>query len=334
MTCDDPIVAAVVEDHRRILVEALIADAEVARVSRCLALGGGYGRGEGGVQIHRDGRRTPHNDYDLVLVHQAAAIAVVSEWCQRISQRFTAEFGLHVDVTPLAGETLTRLPQSLTWYEFGQGHQVWWGDGAVLSPLAVRRLADVDPWEWGRLLMNRSAGVVFARWSRQGCPVSLGADEDPATFATRQIEKAWLALGDVWLADHGLYHDRLAVRRTTWQSLTAVPTWAPRWEAAAAYKLRPRDLSLAEIDAELAALSPVLAEALQIHTCADTQPLRDLARTLLRVPPARWFARRPWAPLRERVQAALVAELVGRQDERRRLIGEPHHVLSLWKTVA
>ena len=334
MTCDDPVVAAIVEDHRLLVVGALTADQVVARGTRCLALGGGYGRGEGGVRILPDGRHTPHNDYDLVLIHDSASRPAVTRWCRRIGQRCTAEFGLHVDITPLAEPALPLLPQSLTWYELGQGHQVWWGDGTVLNTLAARRLVDVEDWEWGRLLLNRSAGVAFARWLRQGFSLTLGATEDPTVFATRQIEKAWLALGDVWLADRGQYHDRLAVRRATWRTLAEAPSWASRWEQAAAYKLRPRELPLADLDSELSAISPVLAEALQAHACAAPQPLRDVARTILRVPPGQWFRRRPWAPLRERVQLALVAELTGRPEERRRLIGEPEAVLNLWNTVA
>ena len=37
----------------------------------CLALGGGYGRGEGGVR-QINGEQRPYNDYDLVLIHHCA----------------------------------------------------------------------------------------------------------------------------------------------------------------------------------------------------------------------------------------------------------------------
>lgn len=334
MSDDDAVVATVIAGHRQELVAALTAATTVAAATCCLALGGGYGRGEGGIRRHADGRCTPHNDYDLVLVHRPGTRAVVAAWCHDVHRRFSPVFGLHVDVTPLEGGGLAGLPQSLTWYEFGQGHVVWWGDGAVLAPLAARRLDQVDPWEWGRLLVNRSAGVVCARWRRAGHDLPLGAEEDPVVFATRQVEKAWLALGDVWLADRGLYHDRLAVRSRTWAAQVERPAWAERWEQAAAYKRRPRELSPEALAADLDAVAPLLVQALADHACAPLQPLRDVARTLVRVSPSRWCARAPWAPLRNRVRCAFQAELSGDSATRQRLIGTPAQVLSLWSSVA
>src|SRR5690606_22088916 len=120
------------------------------------------------------------------------------------------------------------------------GHRILWGDAGVLRPLVERKLSQVHPTEWGRLLMNRAAGLTFAHWVLQGMPCPPADGEEPNAFVTRQIQKAWLALGDVWLADRGEYDHLVRERLKRFEARADEhPPWAGAYRSAVAYKLKP-----------------------------------------------------------------------------------------------
>ena len=108
----------------------------------CLALGGGYGRGEGGTAVV-DGEQRPYNDYDLVLIHHHQNMKELQGVLSQIHHEESERCGLHVDITPIHRNRVERLPQALTWYELGHGHRIIWGDKRSLKPLNLRRLNDV-----------------------------------------------------------------------------------------------------------------------------------------------------------------------------------------------
>ena len=96
-----------------------------------------------------------------------------------IHHRESERCGLHVDITPIHRDRVPHLPQALTWYEFGRGHRVIWGDDRTLRPLQLRKLSGVHASEWGRLLVNRGMGLWFAQTVKNTgtCPVLDGEDQ-------------------------------------------------------------------------------------------------------------------------------------------------------------
>lgn len=298
----------------------------------CLALGGGYGRGEGGID-RRQGDVRPYNDYDLVLIHRLPA-SVAAAACAAVAAEWSPRCFVHVDVTPLHARRIPRLPPALTWYELGQGHRLVLGDGGVLAPLRDRRLDHVEPSEWGRLLLNRACGILFARWRLAGIPGGPGDHEDAGDFIQRQIEKTWLALGDVWLAQRGAYHHLLAERVAAMARHRDQPPWGARWQQAAAFKSTPTPVPTPTIlIAEVEQLAPLLADALEVPV-APNRPLAALARTLRSLPRSRWFTLPPWTAPRERLRQAVRSELIGHSHDRERLIGSPAQLTAWWSQVA
>ena len=194
-----------------------------------LILGGSYGRGEGGVLAKADDcnatdncnatadaqpEYVPYNDYDFVLIHQNIGHKKRKELNRSLTHihHLASQYcGVHVDITPLSHRKMQRLPPALTWYELAAGHHVVAGHSDVLAAIKNRTLADVDSAEWGRLLVNRSCGILFAKWRLQGS-CDYFDDEEMFDFCRRQIDKAWLALGDTWLFEQGHYHHLLAER--------------------------------------------------------------------------------------------------------------------------
>jgi hypothetical protein len=296
----------------------------------CLVLGGGYGRGEGGALV-QGGRELPYNDYDLVLVHharRASSLAALGE----IERRHSRATGLHVEILPLHRRRLLGLPRALTWYELGRGHRVLWGDERVLRPLVLRRLDQVHSAEWGRLLMNRGAGLVFARWVLAKQPCSVLSQEDPDAFVTRQLQKAWLALGDVWLAQRGDYHHMVRQRRRRFKErLTERPAWGDAYERAIDFKLSPTaPWSPEQQRAELAELARYYVPALRSRPAAPFRPLVGLWATARHLAPEHWLTLEPWTYPRDRIRLALSAELEGDRARFERLVGSPARLIRLW----
>lgn len=302
----------------------------------CLVLGGGYGRGEGGVLETPDGPR-PYNDYDIVLVHRMRDEARLRQALAEVHRVQSARCGIHVDVLPLRRDRLARLPPALTWYELAQGHAVLWGDAGALSPLLGRALAGVDQTEWGRLLVNRGSGLLFASWLRRGFRGAVVDGDDESAFTTRQVFKAWLSLGDVLLADRGQYSPSVRQRLARFDALCeqgAGPDWQAHYRAAVDFKLRPQLCIDGDArGASLTRLCDLYPGALAQHPCAPASALRGLHATLRYIPPGVWAKSWPLRHPRERLRHALIAELRGQARLRRRLVGDERAYETLWAQV-
>ena len=231
-------------------------------------LGGGYGRGEGGVLTTATGER-PYNDLEFYV-------------CLRGNRHFNEKrFGraLHVlgeILTPQAGvdvefkitslRELERSCVSMFSYDLVMGHRLLVGDPGLLARCAHHREAGQIPLsEATRLLMNRCSGLLFAR-ERLEQREFTGADAD---FVRRNLAKAELALGDAVLVAFGHYHWSVRERHRHLERLARTePTpWldAVRRHHAAGveFKLYP-ERSVTSRDAllaEHAALVPLAAEA-------------------------------------------------------------------------
>ena len=110
--------------------------AEVQRVLGdnlvALILGGGYGRGEGGM-IVKDGRQMPYNDIDFTLVVKSKS-KVPWDGLNAISSSFASELTIHVDFSrPLTIYDIEHWPCWLMWYDLLNGHIVINGPSDILT---------------------------------------------------------------------------------------------------------------------------------------------------------------------------------------------------------
>ncbi|OGG44594.1 MAG: hypothetical protein A3F84_05545 [Candidatus Handelsmanbacteria bacterium RIFCSPLOWO2_12_FULL_64_10] len=258
-------------DVKRVLGGNLIA----------LVLGGGYGRGEGGV-VRVDGVEQPYNDLDLILVVRRKK-AVSQDVLGTICQDYEAELRIQVDFgRPLTLRDIQRWPHWLMWYDLLNGHIVLAGPPDVLrarAPSALQR--PLPSIEATRLLLNRGAGLLWAMRVLRGV-------EDPpdSDFVRRNYFKCILALGDALLIAHGRF---------------ATP-------------YRGRDLLLARLTADCAAVAALQVEslyrsALRFKFCPDELTDAPLSEGQLHALAERWGSvflhveclriGRPWASLAE-----------------------------------
>jgi hypothetical protein len=196
------------EEHLALTCENVLACVRAifpARKFEGLLLGGGYGRGEGGV-LRTDAGERPYNDLDFYVLARGNRFLN-----QRRHQRALCELGEHL--SPSAGAevefkiisqaALRSAPPSMFYYDLVSGHRWISGDDRLLKECLHHRDAGQIPLsEATCLLMNRCSGLLFAA---ERLEQNIFTDQD-ADFVNRNIAKAELAFGDAVLTFHGQYH--------------------------------------------------------------------------------------------------------------------------------
>ncbi|MBA4136082.1 MAG: hypothetical protein C0518_02055 [Opitutus sp.] len=182
-------------------VRALIPPAKLEAVY----LGGGYGRGEGGVLVTERGER-PYNDLEFYVF--AGGNRHLNEWRHAraldvLGEILTPSAGAHVEFKIASGREFERQPISMFSYDLVSAHRVLFGSDYYFQRCSHHCHAPKIPLaEATRLLMNRCSGLLFARELLENAAFT-PADAD---FVSRNIAKAQLALGDAVLTVFHRYH--------------------------------------------------------------------------------------------------------------------------------
>lgn len=227
-----------------------------------ILLGGGYGRGEGGVRRTAEGDR-PYNDLEFYLVLRGHTL--LNDWLHRarldaLAHALSDGAGVEVEFKVISRADLREGEVTMFSYDLVHGHRRVCGPADLLAGCEHHAQAeDIPLAEATRLLLNRCTGLLFAQ-QRLAAP---RFHADDADFVSRNLAKARLALGDALLALVGRYHwsCRERAARLAALDLPGSPPWwdAVRAEHAAgvAFKLRPTrcDLPAAALERELQGLS-------------------------------------------------------------------------------
>ena len=168
-------------------------------------LGGGYGRGEGGVLQTPRGER-PYNDLEFYVCLRGNRHLNERRFGRALhvlGEILTPQAGVEVEFKITSLAEFADAPISMFSYDLMLGHRWLVGQPDLLTGCPQHREAeDIPLSEATRLLMNRCSGLLFAREKLQKREFT-GADAD---FVRRNIAKAELALGDAVLVAHGCYH--------------------------------------------------------------------------------------------------------------------------------
>lgn len=181
-----------------------------------LILGGGYGRGEGGVFLSETHERA-YNDLDLFLVVESKRADVRTD-LRAIQQRYQTTLGIDVDFgRPVTTRDIEQWPQWLMWHDLLDGHVVLTGEPDVLTRHAPRHLQEnPPPVEALRLLLNRGAGLLWAQRVVHGLEPAPDAD-----FVRRNYYKCVQACGDALLLVHRCYTARCEGRAELFAELAS-----------------------------------------------------------------------------------------------------------------
>jgi hypothetical protein len=172
---------------------------------RALLLGGGYGRGEGGVLKTAVGDK-PYNDlefYVLLSGYDKINNKLFHHRVEELARELTSRFGVDTEFKLLALRKLERSSVSMFYYDLVTGHRLLQGEDSWLAGCDQHRAAHRIPLhEATRLLFNRCSGLLYSQERLERDVFNA----DDADFVGRNLAKAKLALGDVILALRREYH--------------------------------------------------------------------------------------------------------------------------------
>ena len=268
VAADSPAMDALVADA----IAKIGAEIDAMRVTGLagVVLGGGYGRGEGGVLVDEAGEHLS-NDLDFFAVTEAGAAAqrlrAVEEALAPMSAYWTGRLGIDVDFVVRTPWRIRHDQDRVMIQELVHGYvDVAGATGEELFKDVARRPPDAFPWtEAVRLLVNRGMGLAMARENRD------------ATFVTRNINKCVLGAGDATLIARHAYAWKATDR-------AAALGW-PEYDAAVEWKFRPK--AVAPCDWET-------ARGIWLRTAEDVREegRRSGADRRSLYQAARWVARR------------------------------------------
>ena len=165
-------------------IRASLAASPHASSVRAVILGGGYGRGEGGATP--DGM--PYNDLDFFVVMKGVSASPALRTLLRdISAEWGAKLSLDVDFHCVDSlRALCKDADTLMIQELFAGSRVVFGDEKIFDGVPLLPFSEL-PWtEGARLLLNRGAGLLFARQrasdtrtQRRPVPGRFRAEEPP-----------------------------------------------------------------------------------------------------------------------------------------------------------
>lgn len=205
-----------------------------------IVLGGGYGKGEGGVLKKNEDEKT-FNDYDLFVITDGVSLSqkkIYHHELEKISRKLTEKFGIDVDFAfPINFKDIRKLPFTQMWGELRHGYFTVAGkEGAVDSYLHTD-LKDLPHSEAKKLLVNRGVGLKLAADRLE--KVSELNDED-VDFISRNIFKAVLSLGDAHLIISGKFHHSYRKRGDIVDNSDLSIEFKKIYAQAVDYKLHPR----------------------------------------------------------------------------------------------
>ncbi|MGE9297177.1 MAG: hypothetical protein ACQKBV_12905, partial [Puniceicoccales bacterium] len=179
-----------------------------------LILGGGYGRGEGGVYIEND-QPSFYNDLDYFLFTPTPEDPELIKQVHAFEKEESQALGIDVEVTCLHPSKLQGAERSMMFHDLIMGHHMVLGTPDYLAEWKSKMdPALIAPIEATRLLWNRGSGLFYAR--------SKLDDANAADFIFRQHMKLAISLGDALLCMAG-QHDALCETRRERFSRLDVP---------------------------------------------------------------------------------------------------------------
>lgn len=296
-------------------------------------LGGGYGRGEGGV-LRTSGGDRPYNDIDFYVAVRGRRQMTEMRYgraLEALGHILTHLAGVEVEFKVTSFAELRSKPISMFSYDLFAGNRLLWGDPQLLAGCEHHIQVEQLPLsEATRLLMNRGTGLLLAREKLSAKTVS----PDDVDFIRRNIAKAALACGDAVLAARGFYHWSCRERHRRLQRIARLEPSAWHEDLVAhhadgvEFKLRPHLTTLSQ--ATLTDLHHEVTELARrcwlwverhrlgcnfpsaqayarssIDKCPDCPRIKNLALNLWIVGCSLRGTPRPWRHPRERVYHAL-----------------------------
>ncbi len=170
-----------------------------------LVLGGGYGRGDGGITRNEDESCALYNDLDFFVITRdgttAAQTAELDAHFKKLSAEWSEKLGIDVDFSAAKSESyISQRLGMMMWREMALGAKVVCGKrGEFDAAFAKAKSIGLSRGEAAKLMFNRCYGLILAK--KRLASKNLSADD--FDFIARNINKALLACADVMIMAKG-----------------------------------------------------------------------------------------------------------------------------------
>lgn len=226
-------IAGVVDEVAAVMASG-IPDDEL----RSVVLFGGYGRGEGGVEVTGEGER-PHNNLDFLVITRGSGDRKHAALRKRLLhdlEPLSEVHGIGIDVGFMSARCLVRSPCRVMWYDMRHGHKAILGDPDFVGSLERFRLDRILPSDFRSLLVNRGTLLVI---NDEILARPSPSDTDRRTVIKHAI-KAVIGYGDALLFVLGDYHWSYVERQRRMRMSFDLPEdLRDRYEEAMEFRFRP-----------------------------------------------------------------------------------------------
>ncbi len=199
----DPRLELRIENDLGFVVDQIRREVPACRLG-AIVLGGGYGRGDGGVRSTADGPR-PFNDYDLFVVLRRRSPFAKSRTrraIEKLRPDLERVVELPVELSVITVAELRRSPTTLMLFDLLHGNRVLWGELSLREEMPESWQAELPLIEGARLLVNRGSLLAHCKSAMFG-----GRPRDAAERErlVKYLNKAIVACGDAVLIARGRY---------------------------------------------------------------------------------------------------------------------------------
>lgn len=204
-----------------------------SKAPEAIVLGGGYGRGEGGIATGEDGEPSFFNDLDYFIFTERPEDPELVQALHSWERDETEVLGIDVEGKLLPKSDLKQTPGSMMFYDLVAAQTIVSGPKDYFAPyLSLARPETIEGIEATRLLWNRGSGLLFAL-------NDLGEGRDFSVVHRNQA-KAKLALGDALLTIRGKYRAYVRERHEVLEAEEGIDARIAALHAeGVAFKLRP-----------------------------------------------------------------------------------------------
>ncbi|MEM1221882.1 MAG: hypothetical protein AAGH40_03905 [Verrucomicrobiota bacterium] len=204
-----------------------------SKAPHAIVLGGGYGRGEGGIASRPDGSLCFFNDLDYFIFTDAPEAPEMIHALHDWEREESALMGIDVEGKYLPKSDLKQTAGSMMFYDLVAAQTIVSGPKDFFEAYkGMAKAETIMPIEATRLLWNRGSGLLFARADLQ--------NEGDLGVVHRNQAKAKLALGDALLTVRGQYRPYVRERQVILKGQKDIdPRIAELHEVGVSFKLRP-----------------------------------------------------------------------------------------------
>lgn len=240
---------------------------------RCLVLFGGYGRGEGGVEIQGD-TAVPHNNLDFLVITSRIKLKQQADYQRQVHEVLMPvreRFGVGIDVTAISDKKLKTAPSLVMWYDMRFGHKTVLGDANFVPSLKHLDLTKIPAWNVRDLMVNRGTLIVINDFLLDELAGSLS--EKGRRSVVKHTMKAIIGYGDALLFSLNEYDWSYSKKQTRMRdNIRVAQDFKQLYEEAIAFRFQPDYSPFLERD--LAAWMDELRETLKpVHLACESKRL-------------------------------------------------------------